>query len=58
MEVEVKNIKEEAFRLAWNMRGGLQYNEALLLSIQERETLSTIITENIETTKKSGLPYF
>jgi len=58
MENEAKSIKEEALRLSWHMRGGLSYNEALCLSISERETIGKIIKENLETTKKSGLPYF
>lgn len=40
------------------MRGGISYNEAMGLSHEERETIGKIIKENLETTKKSGLPYF
>jgi hypothetical protein len=40
------------------MRGGLTYSEALNLSTQEREIISDLISENLETTKKSGLPFF
>jgi len=40
------------------MRGGLSYNEAMSLSYSEREIISNIIKENIETTKKTGLNYF
>lgn len=40
------------------MRGGLTYEEALNLSLQEREIIGGIIKENLETTKKTGLPYF
>ena len=58
MEKETKGIKDEALRLSWNMRGGLSYNEAMALSPDERETIGKIIKDNLETTKKSGLPYF
>ena len=58
MEKETKGIKDEALRLSWNMRGGLSYNEAMALSSDERETITKIIKDNLETTKKSGLPYF
>jgi hypothetical protein len=58
MEKETKEIKEEALRLCWNMRGGLNYDQAMMLSASERETISGIIKDNLETTKKSGLPYF
>jgi len=40
------------------MRGGLTYDQAMALGIQERELINELITENLETTKKSGLPFF
>jgi hypothetical protein len=40
------------------MRGGITYNEAMMLSTKEREIIGSIIKENIETTKNSGLPFF
>jgi hypothetical protein len=40
------------------MRGGLSYTEALQLSQGERSAIGKIIKDNLETTKKSGLPYF
>ena len=40
------------------MRGGLSYNEAMHLSQSERTAIGKIIKDNLETTKKSGLPYF
>jgi len=40
------------------MRGGLSYESALLLSFKEREMLSKLVKDNMETTKKTGLPYF
>ncbi len=44
--------------MVWYMRGGLTYTEAMNLSHSEREIVSDIIKENLETTKKSGLPFF
>ena len=58
MEKESTNIKAEALRIAWSMRGGISYEHALLLSFQERESIMKLVKDNIETTKKSGLPYF
>ena len=43
---------------AWAMRGGIQYNDVMNLSLNERKTISDISKENIETTAKSGLPFF
>lgn len=58
MDNETKSIKEQALRISWHMRGGISYNEAMTLSNDERDTISKIIKENLETTKKSGMPYF
>lgn len=44
--------------MSWYMRGGLSYNDALHLSIAERKIVSDIINDNLETTKKSQLPFF
>lgn len=40
------------------MRGGISYDDAMFLSPQEREIITGIVKENMETTKKSGLPFF
>jgi len=37
---------------------GLSYQEALNLEFEERQIISDIIKDNLETTKKSGLPFF
>ena len=37
---------------------GMGYTEALDLSYEERAIVGEIIKENLETTKKSGLPFF
>jgi len=37
---------------------GLSYAEGMNLSQDEREIVGEIIKENLETTKKSGLPFF
>jgi hypothetical protein len=58
MDQESNTIREEALKMIWYMRGGLTYTEAMNLSHGEREIVSKIIKENLETTKKSGLPFF
>lgn len=40
------------------MRGGLTYNEAMNLGQSERKIIAELIKENLETTKKSGMPFF
>ena len=40
------------------MRGGVTYEEAMQMSQSERGIINDIAKENMETTKKSGLPFF
>ncbi len=40
------------------MRGGISYSEAHYLSYSEREIISKIIKDNLETTKETKLPFF
>lgn len=58
MDKETNDIRQEALKVAWYMRGGVSYDQALQLSVAERTTISTLIKENLETTKKTGLPFF
>lgn len=58
MEEECKNIKKNALKYAWYMRGGVSYEDVLNMSPDESEAISSIIDENLETTKKTQLPFF
>jgi hypothetical protein len=58
MEKETKAIKEELYKFCWYMRGGLSFTEAFELNLEDREILGKIVSENLETTKKSNLPFF
>jgi hypothetical protein len=58
MEKECNDIRQEAIRMTWYMRGGINYEQALQLSMSERKIISVLIKENLDTTKKSGLPFF
>ena len=40
------------------MRGGITYEEAMQMSQSEHEIINSIIKENLETTKKTQLPFF
>jgi hypothetical protein len=44
--------------MVWYMRGGVTYEEAWFLSYQARKYINDIIKENLEVTKKSGIPFF
>lgn len=58
MEKEIKDIRQEAIKMAWYMRGGLTYDQALQLSLGERTVINELIKDNLDTTKKTGLPFF
>jgi len=40
------------------MRGGISYTEALNLSFHDRDSINKIVKENLETSKKTGMPFF
>lgn len=58
MENETKNFRLDLFKMAWYMRGSMTLDEAFLTAPEDREIMSKMIKENLETTKKSGLPFF
>jgi hypothetical protein len=58
MEQEAMQIKQEALKMCWYMRGGLTYTEAMTIGQQERRAIGKLIKDNLDTTKKSGLPFF
>ena len=56
-ESEIKQIKHEVYKLSWYMRGGVDANQLLSnTDVEDLGILGKIISENIETTKKSGMP--
>jgi hypothetical protein len=57
LDKEAKLIKREVFKMCWYMRG-LSFSEGMNLSWEDRDIVSDIIKENLETTKKTGLPFF
>jgi len=58
MEEEVNAIKKTAITYSWYMRGGVSYTDILNMSQLEREEVGKLIESNLETTKKSQLPFF
>jgi|TARA_B100001093_G_scaffold459938_1_gene473411 hypothetical protein len=55
---QIKNMKMEVFKTMWYMRGGISHQEALNLSPEDRKIIYALVKENMDTTKKSGLPFF
>jgi hypothetical protein len=58
MEKEADNLRKESLKMSWYMRGGVSYEQALQMSMKERQMIGEIIKDNLETTKKSKLPFF
>jgi hypothetical protein len=58
LDKEAESIRAESFRLAWYLRGGASYEDIMNMSVQERKLINDLAKENIETTKKSNLPWF
>jgi len=58
MERDTKALKEEILKICWYMRGSISYDDAMLLSDEDRKIIHKIIESNLETTKKSGMPFF
>jgi hypothetical protein len=57
LDKEAREIKKEVLKMCWFMRG-LSYSEGMNLGFEEREIVGEIIKENLETTKKTQLPFF
>ena len=55
---DAKAIKSELLKLCWFMRGSLSLTEAHLLTGEERELIGKLITENLNTTKETQMPFF
>lgn len=58
MDQEAKDIRATCLRLSWCMRGGASYEDVLTMSDGERQAISKLTEENMETTNKTRLPYF
>ena len=58
LEKESKALKKEILSMCWYMRGSITYDDSMMLSYDDRKIISKIIEENLETTEKSGMPFF
>ena len=55
---EIKGIHLNAVRLSWYMRGGVNFIDIMNMSHDQIDAINKIIDDNLETTKKSKLPFF
>lgn len=58
MEEEANNIIYNAQKLSWFMRGGIQFTDIMNMTRQQIDNINKIVDDNMETTKKSKLPFF
>ena len=58
MGKECDGIRNEIIKMIWYMRGSISYNEGMQLSTKERGIISELVKDNLETTKKTKLPFF
>lgn len=58
LDKDSKAIRKDLLTMCWYMRGSITYEEAIMLNYEERQMISEIIKSNLETTEKSGLPFF
>lgn len=58
LEKQIKEIRQEAMKICWFMRGSLSYNDVLNLTNAELKTAVELINDNLQTTKKTGMPFF
>ena len=58
MEKDTKALRNDLLKICWYMRGGETYSEAAAMSPTERQIVSQLVKDNLETTKKTGQPFF
>ncbi len=58
LDADAKAIRKDLLKMCWYMRGGITYDDAMMLSHEERTIITELIKDNLETTKESGLPFF
>ena len=58
MESDSKALKSLIFKMCWHMRGGISLDEMFQLSHSDREIISKLVSEHIEITNETRLPYF
>jgi hypothetical protein len=56
-DLNIRDLKDEIFRISWYMRGGVSSQDLFhTYTRDDRVVMNEVIKDNIELTKKSGLP--
>jgi hypothetical protein len=50
---EVKRLKQHMSKLSWYMRGGVNYEQLMSMSLADIENFTEVIDDNIELSKKA-----
>lgn len=58
LDREANEIRNDVLRLCWYMRGGITLSEAFELDVNEKKLIAELIKDNMEITKKSGMPFY
>jgi hypothetical protein len=58
MVKQADEIMHNAIKMSWFMRGGVSLLDIMNMTAKEVTAINSIIGENLETTKKSKLPFF
>lgn len=58
LDKESKAFKADLMKICWYMRGSVSIDDAYALCYEDRAIISEIIKENLETAKKTGMPFF
>jgi hypothetical protein len=58
MVKEINDLDRHAIKMSWYMRGGVSYSDIMNMTSKQVDSLNQVIEENLETTKKSKLPFF
>jgi hypothetical protein len=58
LDKESAALKADLIKLCWFMRGGITLDDVYSMSYDERMMIAAVIEENLETTKKTGMPFF
>jgi HD superfamily phosphohydrolase YqeK len=57
-EKESKALIKHLHNLVWHQRGGLSLDEAFMMGYSDREIIAELISDRVETTNETKLPYF
>lgn len=58
LDKESKAFKADLMKICWYMRGSVTIDDAYALCYEDRELIAEVIKENLETAKKTGMPFF